>query len=684
MTCVAWRLVFKAPSGTAPPSSYADVASFYLSSDTVNDGTESVMTDFSSGGQMYKSALLNEWGVNKTFSAVRYSIYKNGEEVAYIVFNGHGTSKDTWMDCSNILYSSYTDITTVSKNYCVIQYTSSTTFKHNFYISATHGGCSAATGWVFIKDYGSLSGCSAWAPYDGSRTMPYVAYSTASTLTTWNSGNMDYADAVGIFVQDWHMTFKGVDGVTPTAGNLETLWEGSTTEYNGDETVKTITNVPAVSYKSAVVEDWSSNWTIIDQVKFSFFSSGTEVAHVVFDGINSDKNSWFAVSNILFSSKYGSVASTATSASISTDGTRTFSIVKNSTSCAAFEAWMFVLDDASGSTTCSFDNNVRTRPYFLYSSADSVGMPESSSSWDSVNFPYANTLGIFIQGWFPVMKIANGQSLGSATGIYNLWSGTYTLNEYTEAAYSMSAGTVSYKSSIVDSWTSYYIQAVRVSFYVSGQEQAFVVFDAHASSKSSWFSCNRILYTSFTDLSRDTTVNYCSVAGNSNRYFFLEETYGSSCSENFGWFAVVEGSTCRWDSIGTVPYALYSDAGFSEANDDMVAAETFAISISRDNMCDLVSCQNSGTCYDWGARWKCVCAGDYYGGRCQNLDGGWTDWTAWTDCSTTCYAQGTQTRERTCSNPTTAGDGIYCPGYHNQTEFCIPSNLDICTFQLSS
>ncbi|XP_033724814.1 uncharacterized protein LOC117314818 [Pecten maximus] len=382
--------------------------------------------------------------------------------------------------------------------------------------------------------------------------------------------------------------------------------------------------------------------------------------------------------NFLYSLEYGGLVN-ATSASISGDGTRTFAVIDQSGTCSAMTAWMLVLDDASGSTTCSFDNNVRTRPYFLYSNTGAATQLESGSAWDSVNFPYADTLGIFIIGWFPVMKVANGGNVAPATGIYNLWSGTYTLNEYVLQAYSMSTGTDSYKSSIVDSWTSYYIQAVRISFFVGGQEVAYVVFDAHGSTKITWLNCDRILYTSYVDLTRDTSVLHCSIAGNNNRYFFIEETYGSDCAANFGWFGIIEGSLCTYDSKDTRPFPLYSDAGFSEANDDMAVADVFSVSIARDNMCALVTCLNGGTCYDWGARFECVCVGDYYGGQCQNLDGGWTVWTAWSDCSTTCYAQGTQIRERNCTNPTTAGDGVYCIGNSNETFFCIPTNLDICS-----
>jgi len=54
---------------------------------------------------------------------------------------------------------------------------------------------------------------------------------------------------------------------------------------------------------------------------------------------------------------------------------------------------------------------------------------------------------------------------------------------------------------------------VRVSFFVSGLEKAYVVFDAHGTSKTSWFNCDKILYTSYNDLNRDTSTSHCSVVG---------------------------------------------------------------------------------------------------------------------------------------------------------------------------
>jgi len=66
------------------------------------------------------------------------------------------------------------------------------------------------------------------------------------------------------------------------------------------------------------------------------------------------------------------------------------------------------------------------------------------------------------KGWLPVFKWARTQSVSPATGIYNLWTGTYTLNEFEDDSFSFAANSLSYKSSIVDAWSNYYISAVNL------------------------------------------------------------------------------------------------------------------------------------------------------------------------------------------------------------------------------
>ena len=60
------------------------------------------------------------------------------------------------------------------------------------------------------------------------------------------------------------------------------------------------------------------------------------------------------------------------------------------------------------------------------------------------------------------MKVAHGQSLSPASGVYDLWSGTYTVNEFDTSALTIAAGTKTYKSSVVDNWNNHHISAVSI------------------------------------------------------------------------------------------------------------------------------------------------------------------------------------------------------------------------------
>ena len=51
------------------------------------------------------------------------------------------------------------------------------------------------------------------------------------------------------------------------------------------------------------------------------------------------------------------------------------------------------------------------------------------------------------------------------------------------------------------------------------------------------------------------------------------------------------------------------------------------------------------------------------------VDGGWSDYTEWTECSAKCDG-GTQTRSRTCTNPAPADGGADCQGEASEEQDC--------------
>ncbi|XP_055329397.1 SCO-spondin-like [Paramacrobiotus metropolitanus] len=54
---------------------------------------------------------------------------------------------------------------------------------------------------------------------------------------------------------------------------------------------------------------------------------------------------------------------------------------------------------------------------------------------------------------------------------------------------------------------------------------------------------------------------------------------------------------------------------------------------------------------------------------CKMVDGGWSDWGKWSECSASCGG-GLRYKSRSCDNPTPMYGGRYCPGDHFKLEAC--------------
>ncbi|XP_062618605.1 uncharacterized protein LOC134280203 [Saccostrea cucullata] len=571
-----WNVVFKLPKG-ARPTGYSSVNAFWTASGHYNGEDVSAMRDFSAASKIYKSKWLDDWQ-SRSFSAVRLSAYKGNKEVAYVVFDSMGKSKNEWLDCGRIIDSSYTDITTATKNYCEMN---PNTGRRTFFINHQYGGCTSDAGWFMLKDYDATSECTEWDVMAGT---PYFYYSASTTKENWSSGNKGTADAMVVSVMAWDMVFKAVEGVVPPQGGLRQLWYSSDTLNSDNPSAQTLTKAPNLVYKSKNVETWRSiPGFFIESVKYAYFTNGVEVAFIIFDGRDADKNGWFNDDRILYSYWNDIIGYTKVGSSIDGDGTRRFCVHKEHGGCPNDKAWMNILDSSDSSTPCSWDQNVRPRPYFLYSNKKTWALCQANNAWNQAEFPAAETMAIFVKGWRMVMKIAHTVSIAPATSVYDLWTGTYTLNEFDADALTIGTGTKTYKSSVVDNWGNYQISAVRVSYYSKGKETGYAVFDTHGvADKNSWFDCSRILYSSYSDLTRLKAVSYCGIPGDGSlkRRFFIQNNYGG-CGNDAGWFLVVEGDACAWERRTTRPYFLYSGLPGRDLQDNMVIADLFLISVGK-------------------------------------------------------------------------------------------------------
>uniref|UniRef100_A0A3P8RX36 SCO-spondin n=1 Tax=Amphiprion percula TaxID=161767 RepID=A0A3P8RX36_AMPPE len=78
---------------------------------------------------------------------------------------------------------------------------------------------------------------------------------------------------------------------------------------------------------------------------------------------------------------------------------------------------------------------------------------------------------------------------------------------------------------------------------------------------------------------------------------------------------------------------------------------------------------------------QCTCTPE--GVYCQDIncrvDGGWTPWSVWSDCSVTC-GRGSHVRTRACINPPPRNNGSHCSGPERETQTCWTSPCldDLC------
>ena len=89
-----------------------------------------------------------------------------------------------------------------------------------------------------------------------------------------------------------------------------------------------------------------------------------------------------------------------------------------------------------------------------------------------------------------------------------------------------------------------FISQARVVLYTGGKLVKELKFNAHGSDKLNWFSNPKLTYSSWINIKTEPN-NVFSIAGLSERHFFINRSYGG-CPHDYGWLAVT-GWHCDWE-----------------------------------------------------------------------------------------------------------------------------------------
>ncbi|XP_070553904.1 uncharacterized protein [Ptychodera flava] len=128
-------------------------------------------------------------------------------------------------------------------------------------------------------------------------------------------------------------------------------------------------------------------------------------------------------------------------------------------------------------------------------------------------------------------------------------------------------GTVNnYVNGIINKWENLYVKYVKLSLFKDSNEVATVVFDGMGSTKTDWFTSERILASSWMDLTNETQAHMDVGSQVGSEGFLLYVSDVTDCLVQSGWLVLLEDTTggCDWQTAySNTPAILYSNADTS-------------------------------------------------------------------------------------------------------------------------
>ncbi|XP_063447817.1 uncharacterized protein LOC134727372 [Mytilus trossulus] len=196
MTVLHWTTVFVACPGNS--KSVLKAWSAYAWNGYGGVTFASVVEDADTCKESHQAdPIINEWR-SSHIKQVRLRLWKNGEIVVQITFNGTNTHKFNWFTQSRLLATTYSDLEKLDTRlrfFSLIGYGNGV--NRRFYINKINSGCDEDAGWMFVKDDGYRQNCL----YDSYRKYPYFLYATNGHAGFWQTeGDYDFADMMSIQV----------------------------------------------------------------------------------------------------------------------------------------------------------------------------------------------------------------------------------------------------------------------------------------------------------------------------------------------------------------------------------------------------------------------------------------------------------------------------------------------------
>ncbi|XP_070568467.1 uncharacterized protein [Ptychodera flava] len=189
---LGWELVFKAVPGVG-----GSVFNLWNNNGGRNQDNIQARQLNANYRDHYKSPKVDSWstlGVRE----VKLSVYEDGEEKMYLIFDARGSDKNNWLSNERLISTPYHDLLDddVAKNFFSLR--GDAPHSRRFFINSVYPGCANDVGWLVVVDPGHVV-CD-WSN-DGER--PYFLYSKTTQRANYNSDSVGRADFMAIHIKTY-------------------------------------------------------------------------------------------------------------------------------------------------------------------------------------------------------------------------------------------------------------------------------------------------------------------------------------------------------------------------------------------------------------------------------------------------------------------------------------------------
>ncbi|XP_071959576.1 uncharacterized protein [Antedon mediterranea] len=182
----------------------------------------------------YKNSIVDEWDLLQV-RKVKLALYTDEEEVVYFIFDGIGSTADSWFSQNCLIDTTFTDLNAdIYVNYFSIAGHSRANLHRRWFINKSYADCGNDRGWFAVIDG---VGVCPWENNIGG-SPPQFLYSPGTTYNRWRPDTSQFADVFAIFVE--HQKFPVPSLVstsfiyTQETTNLYTLNRGFSKGSRGD------------------------------------------------------------------------------------------------------------------------------------------------------------------------------------------------------------------------------------------------------------------------------------------------------------------------------------------------------------------------------------------------------------------------------------------------------------------